>query len=54
VNAAINILRYNSVRNIEYSRGGVSKPDGTACLASDCLDSAKAIGKEATIELEVL
>ena len=54
INAAINILRYNSVRNTEYSRGGVNKPNGTTCLASDCLDSAKAIGKEATIELEVL
>ena len=54
VNAAINILRYNSARNAEYSRGGVNKPNGTTCSASDCLDSAKAIGKEATIELEVL
>lgn len=54
VNAAINILRYNSARNAEYSRGGVNKPNGTTCLASDCLDSEKAIGKETTIELEVL
>ena len=54
VNAAINILRYNSVRNTEYSRGGVNKPDGTTCSTSDCLDSTKAIGKETTIELEIL
>ena len=54
INAAINILRYNSVRNTEYSRGGVNKPNGTTCLTSDCLDSVKAFGKEATIELEVL
>ena len=54
VNAAINILRYNSVRNTEYSRGGVNKPNGTTCLASDCLDSAKAFGKETITELEVL
>ena len=54
VNAAINILRYNSVRNTEYSRGGVNKPNGITCLASDCLDSAKAIGKETIIELEFL
>ena len=54
VNAAINILRYNSVRNTEYSRGGVSKPNGKTCSASDCLDSVKAFGKEAIIELEVL
>ena len=54
VNAAINILNYNSVRNAEYSRGGVNKPDGTTCSTSDCLDSVKATGKEATIELEVL
>ena len=46
VNAAINILNYNSVRNIEYSRGGVNKPNGTTCLTSDCLDSEKAFGKE--------
>ena len=51
VNAAINILRYNSARNAEYGRGGVDKPNGTTCLTSDCLDSEKAIGKEATIEL---
>ena len=54
VNAAINILKYNSVRNTEYSRGGVNKPDGTTCLASDYLDSAKAFGKETITELEVL
>ena len=54
VNAAINILKYNSVRNAEYSRGGVSKPNRTTCLTSDCLDSEKAIGKETIIELEVL
>ena len=49
VNAAINILKYNSARNTEYSRGGVNKPNGTTCLASDRLDS-----KEAIIELKVL
>lgn len=54
VNAAINILKYNSSRNDEYSRGGVSKPNGTTCSTSDCLDSAKAFGKEAITELEVL
>lgn len=54
VNAAINILRYNSARNVEYSCGGVSKPNGTTCLTSDCLDSEKVYNKEATIELEVL
>jgi putative transposase len=54
VNAAINILRYNSVRNTEYSRGGVNKPNGTTCSTSDCLDYAKAIGEEAITELEVL
>ena len=54
VNAAINILKYNSVRNTEYSRGGVNKPNGTTCSTSDCLDSEKATGKEATIELEIL
>lgn len=54
VNAAINILRYNSSRNDEYSRGGVNKPNGTTCSTSDCLDSEKVYNKEATIELEVL
>ena len=54
VNAAINILKYNPVRNTVYSRGGVSKPNGITCLTSDCLDSAKAIGKETITELEVL
>lgn len=54
VNAAVNILRYNSVRNTEYSRGGVNKPNGTTCLASDRSDPAKAFGKETTTELEVL
>ena len=54
VNAAINILKYNPVRNTVYSRGGVNKPNGTTCLASDCLDSEKAFGKETIIELEVL
>lgn len=51
---AVNILRYNSARNAEYSRGGVDKPNGTTCLASDCLYSEKVYNKEATIELEVL
>lgn len=54
VNAAINILRYNSARNVEYSRRGVNQPDGTTCLASDCLDSEKVYNEEATNELEVL
>ena len=54
INAAINILRYNSVRNTEYSRGGVNKPNGTTCSTSDCLDSVKAFGKETIIEMKVL
>ena len=54
VNAAINILRYNSVRNAEYSRGGVYKPNGTTCLTSDRLNSEKVYNKEAIIELKVL
>ena len=54
INAAINILRYNPVRNTECSRGGVNKPNGTTCSTSDRLDSKKAFGKEAITELEVL
>lgn len=49
VNAAINILRYNSARNTEYSRGVIDKPSGTLKFTDDCLDNSEAI-----IELEVL
>ncbi len=48
VNAAKNILKYDSVRNTENNRGVVCKPNGRTCLASDCSDN-----KEATIELNV-
>ena len=54
INAAMNILKYNSVRNAEYSRGGVYKPNGTTCLTSDRLNSEKVYNKEAIIELKVL
>ena len=46
INAARNILRYNSARNAENSRGVVNKPNGRTCLVSDRSDN-----KEATIEL---
>ena len=45
------LITKNSVRNTEYSRGGVNKLNGTTCSTSDCLDSEKAIGKEAITEL---
>ena len=49
VNAAINILKYNPVRNTVYSRGVVKQLNGIPVNNSDCLDNCEAI-----IELEVL
>lgn len=49
VNAARNILKYDSARNAENSRGVVCKPNEKPNLISDCSDNC-----EATIELEVL
>ena len=49
VNAARNILKYNSARNAENSRGVVCKPNERTNLISDCSDNC-----EATIEPEVL
>ena len=49
VNAAKNILKYNSARNVENSRGVVKQPNEKSCQTSDCSDNC-----EATIKLEVL
>ena len=49
VNAARNILRYNSARSAEHSRGAVHRPCGRACETSD-----RAGGVEAMNELLVL
>ena len=49
INAARNILRYNSARSVENSRGVVKQPNKKSCKTSDCSDNV-----EATIELEVL
>ncbi len=46
VNAARNILKYNSARSAEYSRGVVKQPNEKSCQTSDCSDNC-----EATIEL---
>ncbi len=46
INAAKNILNYNSARSVENSRGVVSKPNEKPNLISDCSDNY-----EATIEL---
>ena len=43
VNAAINILKYNSVRNIEYSRGVVRKLNRISVNNGDYLDNCEAI-----------
>jgi len=43
VNAAMNILKYNSARNAENSRGVVCKPNEKPNLISDCSDNCEAI-----------
>ncbi len=48
-NAARNILKYNSARSAENSRGVVKQPNEKPNLISDCSDNC-----EATIELKVL
>ena len=45
VNAAINILRYNSARNVENSRGVVNQPNENSCYASDHLDNIEAMNE---------
>lgn len=49
INAAKNILKYDSARNAENSRGVINKPSGITCLTSECSDNC-----EATIELLVV
>jgi hypothetical protein len=39
----INILRYNSARNVENSRGVVNQPNKNSCYASDHSDNVEAI-----------
>lgn len=43
VNAARNILRYDSARNTENSRGVVKQPNGKSCKTSDCSDNCETI-----------
>ena len=49
VNAARNILRYDSARNVENSRGVVNQPNEITCQTSACSDNC-----EAMIELDNL
>lgn len=39
----MNILKYNSARNAEHSRGVVKQPNGKSCKTSDCSDNCEAI-----------
>ena len=43
VNAARNILRYDSARNAENSRGVVKQLNEKSCQTSDCSDNCEAI-----------
>lgn len=43
INAARNILKYNSARNAEYSRGVVKQLNEKSCQTSDCSDNCEAI-----------
>lgn len=43
LNAAINILKYTSARNVDYSRGGVMKPNERPESVSGCSDTCEAM-----------
>lgn len=45
INAAKNILKYNSARNVEYNRGVVNKPNEKTCKTSDYSDNYETINE---------